>query len=346
MISQLVALLSSLRLSDAEEKKTRTEIDVWLKGFLPKIKRETTRKEQCRLLASVERMEFGNNLNAEYWQFCRFVGKEVIIFDEDKNELERLKQTSLQRKILSKNPNLENVEISRWKILAEEGKWNLKENGSELEKKKISAGGEAVIFEETFGNLKTAVRVQVFEPFLFTKHFGVGEIKTKTNLISGKFSFQKSGFIILDFGKATDKPEEDMTDDKRVVPVHENVVRNLANIEIFDSGDSKEEDCLGWITIMEKAHGNLRKQLKEEKLDLDERKKIANGIVAGLDYLAKVGIFHFDEKLENFLLLGGVAKVCDFGLVREWSGRRSYRQMGYTRWGSKYREWGALCKLF
>ena len=40
-----------------------------------------------------------------------------------------------------------------------------------LEKRKISAGGEAIILNETFGNLDVAVRVQCFDPALFTEEF-------------------------------------------------------------------------------------------------------------------------------------------------------------------------------
>jgi len=61
--------------------------------------------------------------------------------------------------------------------------------------------------------------------------------------------------------------------------------------------------------------------------------------------LEKVGIEHYDRKLENFLLLGGIAKICDFGLVFDWTGRKSFRQMGYCRRGSKYRDEYALCKF-
>ena len=130
-----------------------------------------------------------------------------------------------------------------------------------------------------------------------------------------------------------------------MVPWHKNVIRNYTNIEIYDAGDSKKEDCVGWITIMEKADGTLREKLKEDRLNLDERKKIATGIRNGLAYLEKVGITHLDRKLENFLLFGDEAKVCDFGLVRDESGRRSYRQLGYARRGSKYRNIEAICKL-
>ena len=96
---------------------------------------------------------------------------------------------------------------------------------------------------------------------------------------------------------------------------------------------------------MQKCDGNIRNELKNEKLDLEERKKIATGVKKGFEYLNKVGIWHVDRKLENFLTLGGVAKICDFGLVNEFTGRRSYRQMGYSRRGSKYRDEFALCKF-
>ena len=70
-----------------------------------------------------------------------------------------------------------------------------------------------------------------------------------------------------------------------VVPIHENIIRNFANIEIYDSGDDEKEDCLGWITVMEKCDGNLREKLKNENPTLKERIKIATGIKSGLKYL-------------------------------------------------------------
>ena len=129
------------------------------------------------------------------------------------------------------------------------------------------------------------------------------------------------------------------------MPIHENIVQNFANIELFQLDDENEEDCLGWITILEKCDTNVRNELKNENLDLAERKKIAIGLKNGFRYLEKVGITHYDRKLENFLLLGGVVKICDFGLVREITGRRSYRQIGYCRRGRKYRDSWALCKF-
>ena len=135
-------------------------------------------------------------------------------------------------------------------------------------------------------------------------------------------------------------------DDASVVPIHENIVRNFANFELYIAGDEKEEDCLGWITVMEKCDGDLQTALKNDNLNFDERKKIATGMEAGFEYLEKIGIYHCDRKLSNFLLIGDHVKICDFGIVAEISGRRSYRQLGYTRRGSKYRNQFALCKFW
>ena len=48
------------------------------------------------------------------------------------------------------------------------------------------------------------------------------------------------------------------------MPVHEKVIRNFVNVEIFYEEDLEKEDCVGWITIMEKADEDLRTVLKEE----------------------------------------------------------------------------------
>ena len=96
---------------------------------------------------------------------------------------------------------------------------------------------------------------------------------------------------------------------------------------------------------MEKADDGLRPILKEERINLEGRKKIAMEIWNGNEYLEKIGISHRDLKLMNILLLNGVPKIIDFGMVCETTGRRGYREMGYTRRGSKFRNARALCKF-
>ena len=176
--------LAALTLNEDERAVLRGEIDEWVKCFLPKLERESTRTEKCRLIASVERHEFGGYWNAENWRFCKFVGKNRIIFDDDKEE--KFKITSFQKKILRRNPSLKNVFLGRSEIKEETGFWKLND---ELKNKIISEGGEAIIFLEKFGNLKAAVRIHIFDAFLFTSNFGANELKWKTNLISGKFFF-------------------------------------------------------------------------------------------------------------------------------------------------------------
>jgi len=96
---------------------------------------------------------------------------------------------------------------------------------------------------------------------------------------------------------------------------------------------------------MEKGGENLRKILKEEKVEIEERKKIAEGIKNGMDYLEKIGIVYCDLKMENVLMVDGIPKIIDFGLVCERSGRSGYQKMGYARKGSKFRNQESLCKF-
>ena len=56
---------------------------------------------------------------------------------------------------------------------------------AEVQTKIISDGGEALVFLEKFGNLKTAVRLQIFEPFLFTKNFGLDSLSWKIHFEKG-----------------------------------------------------------------------------------------------------------------------------------------------------------------
>jgi len=97
--------------------------------------------------------------------------------------------------------------------------------------------------------------------------------------------------------------------------------------------------------LWKRLEADLRTGLKDEKIGIEKRKKIAEGIFDGWFYLENIGIHHFDQKLENVLLTNGVPKIIDFGLIREATGRSGYQEMGYTRKGSKFRNSYALCKF-
>ena len=103
------ALLTALTLTDDEREVLRNKVNGWVKSILPKLKRESSRTEKCRLIASVERHEFRYNYNAIKWRFFKFVGNKGILFDEKKRQLEdsrtgrpfgEFEATSFQKKIL------------------------------------------------------------------------------------------------------------------------------------------------------------------------------------------------------------------------------------------------------
>jgi hypothetical protein len=175
--------LTLLTLKKDEREALRGKLDEWLKCFLPKLKRESTRTAKCRLLASVERHEFEYKSDAEKWRYCKFVGNKGIIFKENKGQLVDFEATSFQKKILRENPELRNVFIGRSEIKEENGKWQLLDG---LKEKIISEGGEAIVFSEKFGENEFAVRVQIFDPFLFTTMFAANQIKWKTHLFCGE----------------------------------------------------------------------------------------------------------------------------------------------------------------
>ena len=111
------ALLTALTLNEDERKGLRDKIDEWVESFLPKLERESTREEKCRLIDSVERHEFENKFNAQDWRFFNFVGKKGLLFDGDKKKLTEFKATSFQKKILLRNPLLKSIKISEKQLM-------------------------------------------------------------------------------------------------------------------------------------------------------------------------------------------------------------------------------------
>ena len=186
-------LLGALTLNADERAVLRDEINEWIKIFLPKLDRESTRTEKCRLVASVERQEFKDCWSAKDWRFCKFIGEDGIILTDKKEKIEKFKVTSFQKMILRRNPSLENVFLGRSDIKEENGFWRLKD---ELKNKIVSEGGEALIFLEKFGKMEATVRVHTFDAFVFTTNFGAIKLKWKTNLISGKFFLMNNSFFL------------------------------------------------------------------------------------------------------------------------------------------------------
>ena len=178
---QEMAMLASLRIDDHPPELNKKKVKQWLRRFVPKLKRTSSRSNKCRLISAVERTQFRVDKNAFYWQFCKFDGTMGAIFNQWKEKKEDFEMTQIQKQIILAEPALKNKKISRWEIEEELGEWDLPH---EIETKQISGGGEALVFAEQFGSLETAVRVQVFDPFLFTDR--AGSCSWRTNLSKGK----------------------------------------------------------------------------------------------------------------------------------------------------------------
>src|SRR5262249_36683450 len=89
------------------------------------------------------------------------------------------------------------------------------------------------------------------------------------------------------------------------------------------AGQSKppERRPVQLIVAMELGHKTLddrQKQCHQDKLSgipADEMLAYMEQSARGLDYLHREGIIHRDVKPQNIMLVGDVAKVCDYGLV-------------------------------
>lgn len=91
---------------------------------------------------------------------------------------------------------------------------------------------------------------------------------------------------------------------------HPNIVPVL-NAEVYD----------GQVVIASEyiAGGSLHDKMQAEggkASSTEAAVAMANGILAGLDYLHRVGLTHRDLKPENVLLQDGIPRLTDFGLAR------------------------------
>lgn len=170
----------------------RKKVKKWLKKFIPKLKRTTSRTQKCRLIESVERVSFKNHENAYFWKYVKFEKtgirglwkKKGKIFNKKKKNLEEFELTGFQEILLKNQPSLNNIFIGRSEIKEETGIWQLSED---FDKNIISKGGEAIVLREKFGDLEFAVRVHVFDPFLFSEKFEKNSLTFKIHFSKGKF---------------------------------------------------------------------------------------------------------------------------------------------------------------
>ena len=126
-------------------------------------------------------MEFDMSWYAYKWQFLRFDEEDGDLLDKTEHSLQKFQLPEY----LKQDAALQN-QLSRSEIKEENGEWQIP---AELELKILSEGGEALVFSEKFGDVETAVRVQIFDPFLFTDDFSL-------HLLTWKIHFEKGQFFL------------------------------------------------------------------------------------------------------------------------------------------------------
>ena len=166
-----------------ERENGEQDMKIWLTGFLTKLTRNSTRTQKCRLISSLERTTFGRDSDAVYWEYVQFGENVAEIFRKNNDSLEKIKLTEFQKIILKSDPSLKNQLLGRSELKPETGNWEI---SADLEKRKISEGGEAIVFYDYFGDEKAVVRVHIFDPFLFAKNFGLDSLSWKIHFETGQ----------------------------------------------------------------------------------------------------------------------------------------------------------------
>jgi len=145
--------LTASSLDENDRKYWRQRITEWAENvFLPKFVRRTDRTEKCRLVASVERHTFDDDLFAMQWNQFKFEEnhtnskeKEVLFGltkeDADKQRKkigEKMKATYFQKDIVDRNSeDLKEIYISKNDTKDEETstKWQVKNNSQDRDVK-------------------------------------------------------------------------------------------------------------------------------------------------------------------------------------------------------------------
>jgi len=155
----------------------------WTNILVKNLQRETTRTQKCRLISSVERIHFKDDNWANLWQKVIFRGENAELFGKKNVKIGSFEITAFQRMLLDSNPDLYGRSLGRSEIKEELGEWNL---CFDIKTRIIAEGGEAIVFSEKFGDLEMAVRVHVFDSFLFTDN---------ANTITWKLHYSKGNIF-------------------------------------------------------------------------------------------------------------------------------------------------------
>jgi hypothetical protein len=166
----ILELFKKMKIKTHPRELTRNNLEKWRKEFFKKVKRTTTRTDLDRLILAVDRRKFEDNIMGDWTE---------VIFENEKGKVtndrkrsEKFEISEFERKILDRAPNLKTRKIIRSDLKEENGEWQLCNS-----LKKISSGGEAVVFEEIISGLKVAVRVACFDSALFTKEMEQNEFE-------------------------------------------------------------------------------------------------------------------------------------------------------------------------
>ena len=165
-----------------DKNKRRKRVGKWMTGFSKKLNRTSTRKDKCRLLSSIERTQFENDINAVFWRFVKFDENHATIYNGKKEFLEETRLNGFQKMLLKSNTSLKNEFLGRSEIQVETGEWNIEPNIEIL-----SEGGEALVLSIIFGADEAAVRIQVFDPMLFTEKLRLDSCTWKIHFENGTF---------------------------------------------------------------------------------------------------------------------------------------------------------------
>ena len=138
--------------------------------------------------ASSAQKKFSKICNSDQagWTEILFEDGKVKVSAGGSHNKKTLTATSLQKKILDENPSFLGRKIFRSDLKEEYGSWIL---DRDLQENTISAGGEAIVLKQKFGEFELAVRVQAFDSAVFAER---EELKFNIHLSKGKITYSKS----------------------------------------------------------------------------------------------------------------------------------------------------------